>query len=385
MWQSIARTAGRLGNPLEWSTVAKGILLCWGMIPVYSLYVAYCLAVLAFTPDGELFNHAGVRWALALLGLLTVGSLLIGAAGFWLREQWPEALGYQHLCVQFYAITMSLVGYLVGSLSIVVGVVLAGSAVVGFTVFHRRAVMAGMVSATTLILASSVASALGMLEYAPFLAADRLGGEDSLLWALTMILVFSAPHFLLLLALSSYVIYRWHQREREVRQLAIMDPLTGVANRRWIMDELERELERSRRHNLDLSVIMVDLDHFKAINDTHGHLVGDRVLKTAASVLSETVRMTDMVGRYGGEEFLILLPDTDREAAREVAERCRRHIAATRAVVGGDTGFAITASLGVGSQHGNERLHGDSLIGDADQALYQAKRGGRNRTVVSAG
>lgn len=383
MLKTVARTARRLGNPLEWSPVSKGILLCWGMMPVYGLYIAYCLAVLAFSTDGAFFNHRAVSWALTVLLLLTAGSLVIGAIGFRLRVHHPQAMAYQHLAVQFYAITMSLLGYQVGALSMVVGVVLSGSAVVGLILFDRRAVLAGMTSAMTIILGTALASAVGVLEYAPVIAPEKFGGETSLLWAISMILVFSGPHFLILLSLSSYVIYRWHKREAEVKHLAIIDPLTEVANRRWIVSELNRERERSQRHGAPLSVIMIDLDHFKQINDNFGHQVGDQVLRTAAMLLRETVRKIDLVGRYGGEEFIVILPNAGRRAASEVAERCRRHLAETAIVADGEESLAITASLGVGSNENSPSMDVDALIQQADRALYQAKATGRNQVVTA--
>jgi diguanylate cyclase (GGDEF)-like protein len=384
MMTTISRLARTLGNPMDWSSVDKGILMTALMLPIYALYAFYGLLVLQLSTDGVLFDHDGARGVIDGLAVISVVNITICLLGSRLRRQRPESPLFKHLAIQFYAITLSWLGYQSGSLSVATGVVLAGSALVGFILFRPGPVVMGLVTAITILFGSSIASALGVLPYTPLLAPQHIGGETEIIWVLSMALLFAGPHFLVLLCLSAYVISRWHQREYEVKRLAVVDPLTDVANRRWIMAELHREMERSRRQRLPMSVVMVDLDHFKQINDKHGHQVGDRVLKTAAMVLSETVRQSDLVGRYGGEEFLILLPDTDAANARDVAERCRAQLSRTNIVVGGSRSFTISASFGVGNTVPGAHTNLDTLIHHADQALYKAKEEGRNRVVMSS-
>jgi diguanylate cyclase (GGDEF)-like protein/PAS domain S-box-containing protein len=167
--------------------------------------------------------------------------------------------------------------------------------------------------------------------------------------------------------------------EAELRRFATTDALTGVFNRRHFLDCATIEVERSRRHHRTLSVMMLDIDHFKRINDTYGHPVGDEAIRGMARACLEIIRTEDLLGRLGGEEFAVLLPETGREAAMAVAERLRQGIATVRILT--DKGeVSFTASIGV-----TELLPSDNsaelLLSRADLGLYDAKHGGRNRVM----
>ena len=162
-------------------------------------------------------------------------------------------------------------------------------------------------------------------------------------------------------------------------KLATTDSLTGVYLRRFMENRLKEEFERSQRYGNPLSIVMLDVDHFKAINDTHGHPVGDKVLVRVAEILKSNLRDTDLVARYGGEEFCLILKETDMERAREVAERIRETIAA------GDSSDVpgVTASFGIATVPDGPITHPRALIEAADVALYRAKAGGRNRVELA--
>jgi two-component system, cell cycle response regulator len=171
---------------------------------------------------------------------------------------------------------------------------------------------------------------------------------------------------------------------RRLRKLSITDGLTELFNHRHVHELLHEEFERTRRNGDPMSVAMLDLDRFKAVNDTYGHPTGDVILYETARILKETAREIDMVGRYGGEEFIAILPDTDEDAAAQFAERVRQ------AVEGfvfrdGETEVRMTMSSGVASFPGSGAEDPDGLIKRADQALYQAKEGGRNQVVRASG
>jgi len=172
-----------------------------------------------------------------------------------------------------------------------------------------------------------------------------------------------------------------------LRHHANTDPLTGVHNRRFFHDVLSRESERSKRHNQPLSLIILDIDHFKVINDTFGHLAGDQVLREIGRLTRENIRTIDMVCRYGGEEFAVILPQTELEAASLIAERLRTGIAEFPFSTGEESPLMVTASLGVACRHESDYLskQGTELIQAADQALYAAKDTGRNRTCMAPG
>jgi diguanylate cyclase (GGDEF)-like protein len=163
-------------------------------------------------------------------------------------------------------------------------------------------------------------------------------------------------------------------RERALERLAYVDELTGLPNRRYVVRQLEALCSRARRHELDLAVVMVDADRFKALNDRHGHHAGDVALRTVGARLRERVRREDVVGRFGGEEFVVVLPDTDPEGAAAVAEDLRAAIA-ERPISLDRRSVELTISAGWAMWEG-ESL--ERLLGRADDALYAAKAAGRN-------
>jgi diguanylate cyclase (GGDEF)-like protein len=164
---------------------------------------------------------------------------------------------------------------------------------------------------------------------------------------------------------------------------ATHDSLTGIWNRRAIFEALARELDRAKRQEIPVAVALIDLDHFKKVNDTHGHLVGDEVLRETAQRIRGAVRSYDAVGRYGGEEFLVVAPECDAQRARDLAERIRQLLLESPVKTSGPA-VPVTLSLGVvhlekGSQVGINRV-----ISAADEALYKAKSGGRNQAVMGS-
>ena len=166
---------------------------------------------------------------------------------------------------------------------------------------------------------------------------------------------------------------------RQMEMMATTDGLTGLGNHRTFQEKLTDLLGRADRHGLKLSMILTDVDHFKKVNDTYGHPVGDQVLRGVAKVLGESVRKIDVVARYGGEEFAILMEGTDAAGAQLLAERIRQDVA--RAVFQSDQGpFSVTLSVGIASVPDDAREK-HVLVERADQALYHAKHSGRNRTV----
>jgi len=170
--------------------------------------------------------------------------------------------------------------------------------------------------------------------------------------------------------------------QAELREQAMHDPLTGLYNRRYLNDALMREIIRARRSQVPLSVIVSDIDHFKCITDTYGHQVGARFLAQIAGLFLRSTRGSDFVCRYGGEEFLLVLPGTTLESARQRAEEIRQKCAELTIPLNGDK-LSVTMSFGVATYptHGQEA---EEIIIKADKALYQSKAGGRNRVTLWA-
>ncbi len=193
-------------------------------------------------------------------------------------------------------------------------------------------------------------------------------------WALIMTHIFLA-------VAGSVLIFKYGTKlDRAVRELAeqsITDPLTGVYNRRYLFQAVHREVERAAAENLPLSIMMLDLDHFKLVNDTYGHSTGDQVLRAVAECCHDFIHDADIIGRYGGDEFLCLFPGTNLVSTRKLAEQLRQSIANLTLITGAGR-IDITASIGIASLDGTARTTWQ-LIAAADTALYEAKQAGRNR------
>ncbi|HSW22042.1 MAG TPA: GGDEF domain-containing protein [Burkholderiaceae bacterium] len=180
-------------------------------------------------------------------------------------------------------------------------------------------------------------------------------------------------------AIGALVLRLLFQLERARARLAVLatqDALTGVHNRRYFFEIAEREWQRSKRYSEDSALLLIDADNFKSINDLHGHMCGDKLLVAIARAVRATLRTSDLMARFGGEELVILLPHTDPLGALDVAERIRERVAGGRLDWHGEK-VGITVSVGVASYGGDDRTL-DALVHDADLALYAAKKAGRN-------
>ena len=167
----------------------------------------------------------------------------------------------------------------------------------------------------------------------------------------------------------------------QLERQASVDMLTGITNRRKFDEIAQEEFSRSSRYDRPLSFILMDIDHFKAINDTHGHAAGDIALQSVAETCKNLLRDCDKLARFGGEEFVAMLPETDAEGAEIVAERMRKGIERARIDIG-ETHLSLTASFGACQASALHRGYEDA-VAQADQALYQAKENGRNQTVLA--
>ena len=188
-------------------------------------------------------------------------------------------------------------------------------------------------------------------------------------------------YLLLLVALPPVILLQRSLMHQQLAAAARTDPKTGLLNATAWQREADAEVARAQRTGSPLALLLVDVDHFKRVNDSHGHLIGDEVLRALATELRQQVRESDVVGRFGGEEFTVLLPRTD-EPARRIAERLRAS-AASLSVAAADARINVTVSIGVAvlGQHGNDLFE---LLAAADVALYRAKDAGRDQVRIYA-
>jgi diguanylate cyclase (GGDEF)-like protein len=205
----------------------------------------------------------------------------------------------------------------------------------------------------------------------------RLGSitDSNLVQAATFVL---ATLCLMLISLG-LVLMTKEQADARNRRLALQDDLTGLNNRRFIFEVLGQQLALAERHGWPMALLIVDVDHFKRVNDTHGHLIGDQVLRELAACIRSRLRAQDIAGRWGGEEFIVLLPDTDATGATVLAEDLRVAVQQLRCLDPQGRPLPLTVSIGLHAQPQPTSRQRDELLAAADQAMYQAKRLGRNR------
>lgn len=372
----------RVAAALEWSVVDKSLALFAMLIPLYFQYILWSLYVLN-RPDRDKLVHVDVvQHFMVVEAWVILAGISIVLVGFLIRRRWPNLQLFQYVALQFYALSLVLMSYTIGTLSFCSGVVLLGGPVFGFILHDRLPVWMAFITALIAIIGLSYASVFGYLPYAPV----RMPPSDqaSELFWMNSTLFFAAPFLVFLTLMADQLLAWWRDREARIHQLSRTDALTGLHNRRSILDLLDQEVARVQRKPAALSVVILDLDHFKKVNDTWGHPMGDRVLQIAARVLRESLREGDHVGRYGGEEFMVLLPDTPLSDALTVLERCRQQLVAAEVLTDSQERLRITASFGLVCQDAGPAEAPQQLIQHADEALYAAKAKGRNRIEVQA-
>ncbi len=365
---------------LDWSDSDKCMLLSV-MLSIYMLfYLAWHLVTAFFTDFGAQYvSPTGAKQFTGVLLFNVSGYLAMIAWAAVLRKTRRQSRLFVHCFVQFFGVSFLLLGLMLGLYSPITGMVLLGSPLVGFILFGFRPVVWGFTVSTVMVLLLAWLSASGYDIYALYFRADPTARDSLSYYWIASTVAFSVPFVTAVLTLVSLLLRRWVYREAQVRAMAVQDPLTGLANRRALFDQFAHEIARARRAGEDLSVCVLDLDHFKQINDRHGHAAGDTVLVRVANLLRECLRETDRIGRIGGEEFVLVLPDTGHEGAEKVIERCRAALVGTPVMLDVGEPLTVSASFGVVTALAGEQATESQLVSRADDALYLAKKRGRNR------
>lgn len=377
----LSRTLTALGKMLDWSVVNKVRLLgAFSILAVAAHHVVrrFFFSLAEVAPH---INWAVERQVRVLETIMLIGWAGMSTVGALVRRDSRWEGHYEHLGVQFFTVSWVAAGYFFGVVSFEAGVFVAGAPMIGFIVFRTVTVLAGLTSAAALLTGIGYATVSGLVPYAPILQVPPFEDGRVHTWWLLLEAGLAAPFLLTSMMCTGLMLARWRERERGIVELAIKDPLTGVFNRRHFFSRLEEERASGGERGTAVSVVLLDLDHFKGINDGHGHVVGDQALIATANKLKETVRTTDVVGRYGGEEFIIMLPRASNEGPHVVAERCRRAIASLHLTTAAGDELRITASFGVGTCTPDEPI--EAFLKRVDAALYMSKEGGRNRVTVA--
>jgi diguanylate cyclase (GGDEF)-like protein len=376
----------------HWSEADKGILLAAITLPfvlVWTVRVGRALGDARVAPYLAR-DFLPWMWRYQLLQLGALG-LMVASGCVLRRRPGPHPL-YLTACLQYWFFAQAVSLWTVGPFTSPFGLLTLPSIFLAMMVHAVRPVVWGTATFTAVLAATTVLERLGHLPYAPLLGSEGPATGWMLSTGVSSYVASGVVIFLF-----AQVLEDWRARERELYEQSRTDELTRVSNRRQFMDVAQRRLAEARAAGRPLSVVLVDVDHFKRVNDTHGHPAGDRVLQAVAEALRAEVRGSDAVARLGGEEFALLLPDAGPDAALQVAERCRTRVAQARTPgAGGGQGggqggggeggapVAVTVSLGVASACHPDAGRLEDLLRLADAALYRAKQEGRDRVARAA-
>jgi diguanylate cyclase (GGDEF)-like protein len=318
------------------------------------------------------------------INLAVILILIVLMIPCWLFRQNAKA---QHilpyLCVIFFGVSMCRDAYLTGIMSPATSITLVISVTLGLVLFERRLIYSSALICLSILGWLLYKTIKGELVYAPlFITLDMVDPtESTIFWTFSM-LWFMFPILFGGMVLLEVLLTQWRRREEKVHTLSQIDPLTGLFNRRTTHDRLSYLIKAKDGEAATHAVILLDLDLFKNINDVYGHSVGDEVLKLVAENLQSNVRDEDMVGRFGGEEFIIILANTSLQQTEDIAERCRSELMKLKLSAQHAEDLVITASFGVACFKAGQTTI-DTILKEADEALYQAKHLGRNQIVLN--
>jgi len=364
---------------LDWSDVDKAMMIAAIPLPFLLVSLFRVRVILANTADEPYLSRPTLAFIVYCVAFYHAAFALLGPVWWFVRTRRPDSKAFVFAALVLAFIAGSGSAYVVGHFTTpILGAAVAGSMSV-LLLFELRIAMPMLAFGFVTLFGPIVPVALRIIPYGPlYESLPFVTASPPTPWLMTVtaagMAIVVAPTLLLLV-----VVGRWRARDAEIHRLAKLDGLTEVPNRRYFLDRLHEEIARATRFGGSVSLILFDLDHFKRINDKHGHQVGDAVLVEVAQLVQTTVlRRIDVVGRYGGEEFAVMLPETDEEGALVVAERLRAAIEDCE-VIRGAVRVRVTSSFGVATFPRTDVLDLDALVSRADGALYRAKDQGRNR------
>ena len=364
------------GSPFGWSSRDRALYVQF-LTALLMVIVTFCFAALQGWP----FLLAPPEDEAALQ---TTTRLAVAASVFWLglyiwTWRWYPRRGTTFSWLLFgtivaQIITGTAVCYAIGPYTAASGLIMVAALLLGMVLLERRSLWIAVIGWFLAMFAMHFASKAGAV---PFLSLFHPSlGEPDLAKIAFGRAAAAALIYLPLAVLMDHLIGAWRQDERSLYQAAQFDSLTGAYTRGFALELMQRAVLKASSDAKTLSVLMLDLDHFKRINDAHGHACGDLVLKQTANAVQSTLRTGDIVGRFGGEEFVVLLPGADLKQAMGAAERCRAAVEQMK--IPEAPYVSVTASVGVAAfpNHGADL---DRLLQASDRAMYTAKAKGRNR------
>lgn len=348
---------------------------------IFAYLIAHGLAL--SSPEVSIALRPGVVWLLQGILLLSFGVVVWAGAWAWPRRHSREEQPLASLAVALgVGVPYTALTIAVGSFTAGPNLVLLGVFANGLLLFDRRTMLIAFGVCASILMGYDALELAGQVPYAPAITALVFHGDTPQWWWYVWRNVVFYLGLGSVVAVMVVLFGRLDAVHSQLSRLSYTDVLTGLANRRYFMDRLQAELVRQRRTQRPLTLVMMDVDHFKLVNDTHGHPAGDEVLATLAMLMRECVRNpTDLTVRLGGEEFAMVLPDATLREAHVVCARLHERLARHEFMAEGQC-FKVTVSMGLAQCHGQDV---EALIQQADRQLYSAKQGGRNRSMSSDG
>ena len=359
---------------LDWDLVKKAQSILW--------YASFIAAVIYFIQIKYMYHPLAntellvkFQWLYPSVFILNILLILFG----FLIKNKPNVHIYYVLFLSVYY-PFSLLGLPIGIglLNMLNGVIFMGITFTALLLFPRFSVYFGLVAYVIAFYLLCALTVLGYLDYAMAYKPYTLLHKDVQSAQIIYSMFYTTLHAVFTITLFDISIERWRRYNSKIQKLSCTDELTGLLNRRGVNEIIDLQMQQAQILHRETSLIMVDIDNFKKINDQYGHYQGDLVLRHVADILKQNLRANDVIARYGGEEFVVLLPFTSIENAVALAEGCRKALQQSSIAVNETERLYVQACFGVSS---TARMDFDymKLFGQADKALYQAKHNGKNQ------
>ncbi len=357
---------------MNWSILNKCILILILGSLVHIIWIIWKIFIL-FSPNLWNFVHLPLLKLQLKLDILfcCLLILMVFPCAYWHKKRWAQQW-LPYLSVGILVLSLCRNGSMIGVLSPATMVSYVSLVTVGLVLFNRKIVYYTLVPVTLFLILSNYLSLQGQISYAPLFNLSTSPYQNKF-WVSSM-LYFIAPILIICLILFEILLSQWRHREQLIQHLSQIDPLTNTLNRRSIkacLEKLEHKPTKS------YALVLIDLDHFKQINDQYGHNKGDETLIQVSEALSQIIRDNDVVGRFGGEEFILILHQSSLAQAENITERCRQAIQALHLLSNVGDLIKVTASFGVAFS--STETNPQKLLSQADKALYEAKACGRNQ------
>lgn len=364
------------GVIMNWNTLNKCILMLILGCVTHLIWMLWKIFIWLNPSLWSMTNLGLIKQQIVLnLIFIVVLSSLIYPCIYWQHKAWVKRF-VPYITVWCFITSLCRDAYLIGVLSPATLSSFVSLLTVGLILFPRSVVYSALIPSTLYLFVCGYLSLHGMLPYAPIFNLPNDAYANAF-WVGSM-LYFITPVVMICLILFEILLSQWRNREQLIQQLSRIDPLTNTYNRRSLNQYLEHI---QRKKNQNYALVLLDLDHFKSINDCHGHHKGDEALILVGQLLKQHLRETDIVGRFGGEEFLLLLYHSTLEQAKHTAERCRAAIEHLELKDDNDSRIALTASFGISTAQ-SPLITPFQLLTQADKALYSAKASGRNQVHI---